>query len=400
MKLFLQFGHGMMEHTAKLLEEWGDGGVILSPRDLDATKLAKMAKRLEGRGTELLLDPQCFVRDADHYRLVEHAYFKAFKQCSTASIVSGGGSKTIIDGLAALNEALGTTQFIVPGLLATEVSDDWFAFHEPLLSAAATRLPTMQRLATIALSAEAAADEAQIEAIVERAAAWPVQGFYVVAETPNGGYLIDSPTWLANLLILASGLKLHGRAVIVGYGNHQLLAVAAANADGMAAGTWLNVRALDVDKFYTPDEDEVSRRAVWYYCAQALTEYKIPFLDIAQRNGVLDAMRPPASLGSTYAEPLFSGAAPMAVNWPEPSAFRHYLTSLRGQARQLTQGGFNDALAAQERLLDGARKLLPRLRKAGVLSSDRDFTPCLDVNAAALVTLDSARGHLLRRTWR
>jgi hypothetical protein len=389
-----------MEHTAKLLEDWGDGGVILSPRDLDQAKLEKMAKRLEGRGTELLVDPQCFVRDADHYRLVEHVYFKTYKSCSTGSIVTGEGAKAIIDDIAALNETLRATQFIVPGLLATTVSDDWFAFHEPLLAAAATRLPKVPRLATIALSADAAANEAQVEAIIERVAAWPVDGFYVVAETPNGDYLIDSPTWLANVLILASGLKLLGRSLIVGYGNHQLLALAAANTDAMAVGTWLNVRALDVDKFYTPEEDEISRRAVWYYCPPALTEYKIPFLDIAQRNGVLEAMRPPAVLGSSYADLLFSGVTPTAVNWPEPSAFRHYLTCLRGQARQLTQASFTDALAAQERMLGTAAKLLPRLKKAGVFSSERDFTPCLDVNAAALITLDNARGALLRRRWK
>jgi len=110
-------------------------------------------------------------------------------------------------------------------------------------------------------------------------------------------------------------------------------------------------------------------------------------------------MRPPASLGSTYADPLFSGVTPTAVNWGEQSAFRHYLTCLHGQARLLSQSSFDGALDAQERLLATAQKLLPRLRKAGVLSSDRDFTPILDVNRSALITLDNARGSLLRRSW-
>ncbi len=201
------------------------------------------------------------------------------------------------------------------------------------------------------------------------------------------------------MLILVSGLKLLGRDVIVGYGNHQLLAVAAARADAMAAGTWLNVRSLDMDKFYSPEE-EFARKAVWYYCPQALTEYKPAFLDIAQRNGVLPLMRPDPALGSTYADLLFSGPAPTSVKWTEPSAFRHYLTSLRGQARQLTATSYVDALSAQDTLLTRAEKLLPRLRKAGVLSTVRDFTPIIDVNRAALITLDNARGSLLRRSWK
>jgi len=242
----------MMEHTVKLLEEWGDGAVILSPRDLDHGQLLKMAKRVHALGRDVLVDPQCFLRDADHYRLIEHDYFKTYKNCSTGSILTGDGAKTLIDAVASLTEEMELTQFIIPGLLATEVSNDWFAFQEPLIGAAAERLAMTSRIATIALSAAAMSDEAQVEAIVERVASWPVDGFYVVAESPGDDYLTDAPGWLANLLILASGLKLLGRIVIVGYGNHQLLTLAAANVDAVAAGTWLNVRALDTDKFYSP----------------------------------------------------------------------------------------------------------------------------------------------------
>ena len=76
----------------------------------------------------------------------------------------------------------------------------------------------------------------------------------------------------------------------------------------------------------------MSRRALWYYCPQALSEYKIQFLDIARRVGVLDMMRPDASLGSTYADQLFSGAMPTSIDWGEPRSFRHYLACLHAQA--------------------------------------------------------------------
>jgi hypothetical protein len=395
MRLYLQFGHGMMDHTATLLEEWGDGGVLLSPRDLDDAKLTRMAKRLTNSAAEVLLDPQCFVRDADHSRLTEHDYWKVYKNCSTGSIVSGDGAARLITSLAELNERLGTARFVVPGLLAPEVTSEWCAFHEQLVNKAASQFPKLSLIATLALSSAAVMDEAQMEALIERVSTWPVGAFYVVPEAPSS-YLVDDPAWIANVLILTSGLKLLGREVLVGYGNHQLLILAAAGVDGMASGTWLNVRAFPVDKFYTP-EDKVSRRALWYYCPQALSEYKIPFLDIAQRNGVLNLMRPDPP--SSYAEPLFTGVAPTSVKWGEQNAFRHYLTCLHQQAQLVTATSFDSALAAQEQLLAGAEKLLSRLRKAGVVNSERDFLPIIDGQRGALATLDHARGRRLRHHW-
>ncbi len=116
---------------------------------------------------EVLLDPQCFVRDADHYRLVEHDYFKVYQQCSTGSILTGDGARKVVDAVAGLAETLETTRLVVPGLLGSQIDEDWFRFHEQLIDAAAKRLPSMRRLATLALSAAATADEAQVEAIVE-----------------------------------------------------------------------------------------------------------------------------------------------------------------------------------------------------------------------------------------
>jgi hypothetical protein len=373
MRLYLQFGHGMMDHTATLLEEWGDGGVLLSPRDLDDAQLSRMAKRLRKNAAEVLLDPQCFVRDADHYRLTEHEYWKVYKDCSTGSIVSGDGAARLIKSLTELNERLEADRFVIPGLLASEVTNEWCAFHEQLVNAAASHLPKALLIATLA----------------------PVGAFYVVPEAPSS-YLVDDPAWIANVLILTSGLKLLGREVLVGYGNHQLLALAAAGVDAMASGTWLNVRAFPVEKFYTR-EDQVSRRALWYYCPQALSEYKLPFLDIAQRNGVLNLMRPDPL--SSYAEPLFTGVAPTSVKWGEQIAFRHYLTSLHRQAQRVTATSFDASLTAQEQLLAGAEKLLGLLRKAGVMNSERDFLPIIDVQRGALATLDHARGRRLRRQW-
>jgi len=373
--------------------------VILSPRDLDDSQLVKMAERARTAGGGALLDPQCFLRDANHHKLTKHEYWKTYKACSTSNILTGSGARNLLKRLGDLDRRLKLERHILPGLLASKVNNDWLSFHEQMIQAGQKEFPGEVLLATVALSTDAIRDETQIETLIERAASWPVEGFYVVAEAPSQ-YLVDDPVWLANVLILASGLKLLGKTVIVGYGNHQLLCLTAGNVDAMASGTWLNVRAFPTKKFYKRPEDEQSRRTTWYYCPRALSEYKLAFLDIAMRNGVLDQMKPDPSLNSSYANPLFGGAQPTTVGWKEPQAFRHYLNCLHGQCRQATAGSFDDAVTKHNALLATSKPLLKTLDDNGVFANYRSFDPILDVNRSALITLTRARGPRLRREWK
>ncbi|MGD0446403.1 MAG: hypothetical protein ABSA39_20905 [Edaphobacter sp.] len=298
-----------------------------------------------------------------------------------------------------LGQSLNVRRQILPTPLASAITDDYFAACEAILEEAPNHFAQQPILLTIALSSTVVLDELQLENLIERARTWVgVTGFYVVAETP-GAYLVDNPVWVSNLLILTSGLKLLGKTVLVGYSNHQMLCLSAANIEAIASGTWLNVRAFPPDKFFTPAEDEISRRATWFYCPQALSEYKLPFLDIALTAGILDQMRPDAALGSNYADALFQGLPPSTVNWGEQDAFRHYLTCLRSQALQIRQTSFQDAYDDNMTMLDRAEKLLAILKREGVSGQDRDFSSFIDVNRAALTRFRAARGQQLRRYW-
>jgi hypothetical protein len=278
------------------------------------------------------------------------------------------------------------------------VSDDWFACQENVINEAPDHFRDASLFATIAISNGSINDEAQIEAVVERVSKWKVSGLYVVAEHPDD-YLVSQPNWLANLLILVSGLKLLGRQVIVGYSSHQMLCLAAAKADIIASGTWLNVRAFPLEKFYAAGPEETSRRTTWYYCPQALSEFKIEFLDIALRQGVLADMAPPPTINSKYAAPLFSGAAPTSIAWGEQNAFRHYLTCLRQQAASSTQASFAATFDHHHKLLDQAETLLRKLHAKGIRGQDRDFGPIVDVNRAAMAVFAAAREQRLSRAW-
>jgi hypothetical protein len=399
MQMFLQFGHGMMAHTRELLSAWKSGAAILSPRDLTEPQLKKVAADIKKTGAEPLLDPQCFSTKADHYRLTKHTYWGVISQYPNEVFLGGIRTAELLAALADLDRSLGIGRHILPGPLAGVVNDDYFSACEAIIDEAPNHFGADPILITIALSNAVMLDELQIENLIERARNWTsLAGFYLVAETP-GAYLVDNPVWLANLLILASGLKLLGKSIVVGYSNHQMLCLAAARVDAIAAGTWLNVRAFPPDKFFTPTEEEISRRSTWYYCPQTLSEYKLPSLDLALTAGLLNLMRPDPALGSQYADPLFQGLPPSTVNWGEQDAFRHYLTCVRAQALRIPQTSFVDAYDDLTRALDAAELLLKVLRRDGVFGQDRDFFPFLDVNRAALARFRAARGQQLQRSW-
>jgi hypothetical protein len=161
----------------------------------------------------------------------------------------------------------------------------------------------------------------------------------------------------------------------------------------------MNVRSFPPEKFRKQYDDEIKKRTTWYYCPQALSEYRIPFLDVARQQGVLDLMQTDPSLGSTHTDILFAGPQPSTVTFTEQSAFRHYLRCLRSQSAAARRPSFDATLTAHRQALDAAETLLLQLRGVGVTAGQRDFQDMLDANRAALSILSSSRGAMLRRRW-
>ena len=398
MQLHLQFGYGMMEHCRSLISLWKGGTAILSPRDLDDEQLERLAGSINALpGGECLLDPQFYLPHADHERLCSHEYWP--EEYETGAFFQGPALTKLLRKLRELNVRLGCRAFILPGLLAASVDDDWLAIQRAIIEEAQAKEKQFSLIATIALSAEAVKDEEQIALLLEAAEQWSVQGYYIVCEHPNGQYLVTEPNWVANVIDLAAGLRLRGATVVLGYCNHQMLIAALAKVNAIASGTWMNVRSFPPDKFKAPYEEEIKQRATWYYCAQALSEYKIPFLDIAKRQKVLSLMAPPAELDGGFVAALFSGVQPSSIPFSEQAAFRHYLHCLRGQCTSATGTSFDATVANQEQLLNDAEGLLQRLVPSGIRGQLRDFGEIIDVNRAALELFKTLRGAVLRRRW-
>src|ERR1035437_4914007 len=161
MELFLQFGHGMMEHSRVLLSSWGGGTVVLSPRDLTAEQLGRLGAAI-GRvsNAHSLIDPQFYLPHPDHKKLCEHSYWPANYQ--TSVFWQGPALTQLLQALSNLNQDVGTSRMILPGLFAESIDDDWLEMQRAVLEEA--RVIEVQRplIATIALCAEAVQNPDQV----------------------------------------------------------------------------------------------------------------------------------------------------------------------------------------------------------------------------------------------
>lgn len=398
MQLYLQFGYGMMEHCRSLVSRWGDGAVILSPRDLDEKQLLRLSEDIGRSGGEVLFDPQFYVPQANHDRLVAHAFWP--ENYSTVGFWSGDELRQMIGELLALNRTIGCKDFILPGVYAEKVDDDWLAIQRSVREEVARHDTSgLHILATVALSGDSSRSTDEVHELLEDADEWDVDGIYLVCEHPKGAYLVDDPGWLSNVADLCAGFRLRGKRVIIGYCNHQMLLVACAGANAVASGTWMNVRSFPPGKFTKEYDDEIKQRTTWYYCPEALSEYKLPILDVAKRLGLLDKLRTPAEYSSEFADDIFVSPQPSTANFPEQHAFRHYLQCLHYQVSVARKGTFDETIDHHMKQLDETEVLLQELHANQVKGQMRDFKVCVDANRAALAVLKKERGPVLRRMW-
>lgn len=398
MELYLQFGYGMKKNTIELADKWGGTTVILSPRDIEPKSLESWCKEFQKHNIKLLFDPQCYYPHSNHKKLDKYGYHTLVNYTNLGTDGNEETEEDLLRKVKYYNDISNTYEYILPGIIVQNLDDEWFRKNEVLIKKSKEILYDKQRIMTIALSKNSLMFNNEIvEKIIEKTEEWEVDGYYIVSEHPENKYLVDDAVWLTNLLDLCAGLKLQGKKVILGYASHQFLCCAATKIDAIASGSWLNVRMFK-NKF-TDEDDQIARRNIWYYYPQALSEYKLTFLDLAFNNNVLNRMKPDSNLNDDYVEVLFNGALPTSTSFKEPDAFKHYLNSLKYQIENLTKKTYKETLSAQEILLETAERNIEFNRKNGIYAQDRDFRDCVDINLAALQILNKNRGFVLEREW-
>lgn len=396
MEFYIQMGHGMQKICTELSEYWNGATVILSPLNMSPNKLKPFSESLRKTGGRVLLDPQMYSPRKYHKNLQKYDYFPK----SGITSVEMGDCGTVISSLAKMNDEMNTEAFILPSQTITTFDERWNKVQNAIAGQGRQFANGRKIFHTISLSGDAIIDETQVESIVQSATQWDVDGVYIVCEHPQRYYLVDKPIWVANLLSLVAGIKRSGKEVVVGYANHQLLCLALAKCDAIASGNFLNVRWFQPEHFETTDSDEQSRRTTWYYCPQALSEYKVTYLDVAARQaGVLSSMLPPPDMRNPYSEVLFKGALPSATNYKESDSFKHYLHCLKRQCENASQGGYTQTRDTITLSLETASTIIAGLRNARVKGQDRDFSEIVDVVEAAVSLFDNEFGFVMAQEW-
>lgn len=395
MKFYLQMGHGMKNLCKDLCKAWGEATVILSPQNIYPTnKLKPFADSIRKIGSTVLFDPQLYTPRVYQKNLQTHDYWPQ----SDFTNIERGNCSDLLTKLALINTSIQSEAFILPSSIINRIDNRWGKDQSRIADQARTVAGGQRTLLTLALGKDVFSEESQVESIVQFAEKWDVDGVYIVCEHPEG-YLVDKPIWVANLLSLVAGIKRLGKEVIVGYANHQMLLLALAKCDAIAAGNFLNVRWFQPEHFKTTESDDPSRRTTWYYCPQALSEFKVTYLDVAHCVGILKMMAAPRPMANGYSSVLFGDAMPSSTNYKESDSFKHYLHCLRIQCESASKATYTETRDSQFAQLETAAGILKGLHNERIKGQGRDFGEICDANEAAIHTFDKQYAFAMAKEW-
>lgn len=395
MDLYLQMGHGMQGVARELIGNEKCGTAIISPMNILPKSLFKFSEEIKKLGGDILFDPQLYFPREYQKNLSLYEYWPK----GEFTALENGELVRVVSKIADLNHSIGTKTMILPAFTANKIDNIWNKVQSKCINISMTYASGMERMHTVALSSDVLDDEEQIEAIVAYAEGWDVEGIYIVCEHPQDLYLVEKPLWVANLMSLVAGLKRQKKKVVVGYSSHQMLCLALAKCDAIASGSFLNLRWFQQEHFITDADKSPSRRAIWYYCPQALSEYKVPFLDIAKRMDLLDRMEPPETMKSQYCDMLFRAALPSSSGFGEKEAFRHYLYCLNKQCKSSVRNSYIETRDAHIMMLQTTEQLLNGLSEKGIKGQNRDFMEIIDVNRAAIAAFDMTYQFPMMQEW-
>lgn len=397
MNLYLQFGYGMMAHVKHMFKQWDGGTVILSPRDMNEDQMSRLAEEMIAIKGKTLFDAQLYVPRSNHHGLLKHEYYKEFggDNYTTNMCADTNRMNDLFVKLKRLNDLANTDKYIIPSLYCDEADDSWAMLQKSFLRASEKIFNDKKRLMTICVSSKILSNpkKDKVEQLLGQVKNWDIDGFYIL---PEGDYLDNNSIWFANLLSLVAGLKLLKKEVVVGYSNHQMLALACTGVNAIATGNWLNVRHFNLKRFEEP-KSTGGKKVAWYYCPSTQSEYKFATLEAARRLGNIDIniFKTDISMNSSYVNSYFSDE----VEFKEQATFRHYFQCLHKQSEIISKGTYESTYSAVCNIQENAEDMIKKLSDKSFKERDRSYSSVGDSTLSALEIFNKEKGLLMKRSW-
>jgi len=319
----------MMAMNRELLGDFADGtdsGVIIWPRTLERHQLERHAQEIRDVGACLLYDSCFYVPYTTRSKILNLPYWNGV-DFNTTDFTGRDGTDFCRRVIEYQIDTLQVTEVLIPGRYTNVRNDDWLQMHANFAQVGADMDIDVPIYATIALGADLIRDSPSFDAVINEVVSYPIDGVYFLYRSPQDAFLCNDDLFFMNLLSGFLSLSLADKKIILGYANQQDLLFAAAGVATIATGNFRNVRSFNPEMF--AEEEEPSRqRATWYYDGQSLCEFRLPQLGLAyQRLRMIGFFGPETQ----YSQDMLRSPNPAGVPWPEPNAFKHYITVLRDQ---------------------------------------------------------------------
>jgi len=386
MQFFLQQGHGMLALNREFVAAHPEVGVIMSPRSCTREQIERHAAELHRRNTAVLFDPQFYQPRTERENILAYPYWDDMN-FATTDFAATGAAKLCEGVIRYQVHTLEVERVILPGRYTNAVTEEWLALHHTVAEAANSMSVGRPLYATIALGPDVVSEKQFFDRVLDEVVGYPVDGVYIVLKAPSNDFLVTNELYLYNLLDGFLSLRLAGKDIIVGYANQQSLIYAAAGVTGLASGNFRNVRAFDPEMFDVQEPTDVIQRAVWYYDADTLSEYRLAALGLAYNRGMAGSFGPTCS----YCESLLNAANPATVLWREPDAFRHYLTEICRQWLEFSTVATSSRLRHAIDVVTAVQTKIAGLTARGFNPGQRSFSGVADPTLSALVAFEADR---------
>lgn len=386
MKFYLQQGHGMMGLNREFTEKNPGSGVILSPRNCKQSQIEKHARELHKINTNVLFDPQFYEPRTERENIINFPYWDGL-EFSTSDFATSGATE-LCEGVVNYQvNTLNTNSVILPGRYTNAISDEWLNNQFTLSNIAAEMKIDREIYSTLALGPDVICQRESLDRVLNEVVEYPVDGVYVVLKKPEGKFLVDNEVYIYNLLDSFLSIALSGKKIMLGYANQQDLIYASTGVTILASGNFRNVRSFNPELFDVQDEKGVMQRAIWYYDANTLSEFRVETLSLAYQRGLKGEFGPSCE----YCNDMLSSTNPATIPWGEPMAFRHYLTEMNRQWRNIESIPINQRINNIISILENSQQKLLNLIDRGFRPGERSFNSSFEPTLNALYAIRADR---------